>query len=98
MPREIPANDHAAEGMDRDEGIRPNATYEAVSALQPAFNPEHSITAANSSQITDGAAAVLLMSKEKALELGLKPRARIIAQKVVGVDPILMLEGPIPAT
>src|SRR3989440_5409506 len=65
MPLEIPANGHAAEVMDRDEGIRPNATYEAVSALQPAFNPEHSITAANSSQITDGAAAVLLMSKAK---------------------------------
>ncbi|HVD00348.1 MAG TPA: thiolase family protein [Candidatus Dormibacteraeota bacterium] len=86
------------EVMDKDEGIRANASYEAVSQLQPAFNPEHSITAANSSQITDGAAAVLLMSKEKALELGLKPRARVIAQKVVGVDPVLMLEGPIPAT
>jgi acetyl-CoA acyltransferase len=98
MPLEIPANGHAAEVMDRDEGIRPNATYEAVSALQPAFNPEHSITAANSSQITDGAAAVLLMSKEKAEELGLKPRARILAQAVVGCDPVLMLEGPIPGT
>jgi acetyl-CoA acetyltransferase family protein len=98
MPIEIPANGHAAEVMDRDEGIRPNATYEAVSALQPAFNPEHSITAGNSSQITDGAAAVLLMSKEKAEELGLKPRARILAQAVVGTDPVLMLEGPIPGT
>ena len=98
MPLEIPANGHAGEVMDRDEGIRPNATYEAVAGLQPAFNPEHSITAGNSSQITDGAAAVLLMTKEKAEELGLKPRARILAQAVVGTDPVLMLEGPIPGT
>ena len=84
--------------IDQDEGIRRNATYESTAALQPAFNPEHSITAGNSSQITDGAAAVLLMSREKARELGLRPRARIIAQKVVGCDPVLMLEGPIPGT
>jgi acetyl-CoA acyltransferase len=82
----------------QDEGIRPNANYEATAALQPAFNPEHSITAGNSSQISDGAAAVLLMSLEKAKELGLKPRARIRAQAVVGTDPVLMLEGPIPGT
>jgi len=98
MPIEIPANGHAGDVMDRDEGIRPNATYEAVAGLQPGFNPEHSITAGNSSQITDGAAAVLLMTKEKAEELGLKPRARILAQAVVGTDPVLMLEGPIPGT
>ncbi len=82
----------------RDEGIRANASYEATSALQPAFNPEHSITAGNSSQISDGAAAVLLMSLEKAKELGLRPRARIRAMAVVGTDPVLMLEGPIPGT
>ena len=82
----------------RDEGIRANANYEATSALQPAFNPAHSITAGNSSQISDGAAAVLLMSLEKAKELGLKPRARIRAMAVVGTDPVLMLEGPIPGT
>ena len=84
--------------LDRDEGIRAGSNYEAVAALQPAFDPEHSITAGNSSQITDGAAAVLLMSAEKAKELGLRPRARIAAQKVVGTDPVLMLEGPIPGT
>jgi acetyl-CoA acyltransferase len=84
--------------FSKDEGIRPNANYEASAALQPAFNPEHSITAANSSQISDGAAAVLLMSLEKAKQLGLKPRARIRAQAVVGTDPVLMLEGPIPGT
>jgi acetyl-CoA acyltransferase len=97
MPIEVPVNGHT-ETMSSDEGIRPNASYEAVSALQPAFNPDHSITAGNSSQITDGAAAVLLMSKEKAQELGLRPRARVRAQKVVGTDPVLMLEGPIPGT
>jgi len=82
----------------KDEGIRANANYEATSALQPAFNPEHSITAGNSSQISDGAAAVLLMSLDKAKQLGIKPRARIRAQAVVGTDPVLMLEGPIPGT
>ncbi|HKB19198.1 MAG TPA: thiolase family protein [Candidatus Dormibacteraeota bacterium] len=87
-----------SEIFDRDEGIRANATYESSAALQPAFNPEHSITAGNSSQISDGAAAVLLMSLEKAKQLGLKPRARIRAQAVVGTDPVLMLEGPIPGT
>jgi len=86
------------ERFAHDEGIRPSATYEATAALQPAFNPDHSITAGNSSQISDGAAAVLLMSLEKAKQLGLKPRARIRAQAVVGTDPILMLEGPIPGT
>ncbi|TMC52701.1 MAG: thiolase family protein [Chloroflexi bacterium] len=86
------------EQFNRDEGIRANASYETTSALQPAFNPEHSITAGNASQISDGAAAVLLMSLEKAKQLGLKPRARIRAQAVVGTDPVLMLEGPIPGT
>jgi acetyl-CoA acyltransferase len=97
MPVET-ENGHGPELMDRDEGIRPNASYEAVSKLAPAFNPEHSITAGNSSQITDGAAALLLMSREKAREVGLKPKAKILAQKVVGTDPVLMLEGPIPGT
>src|SRR2546430_5649816 len=92
---DVPVNGHT-EVFDKDEGIRANATYEAAAALQPAFNPEHSITAGNSSQISDGAAAVLLRSLEKAKTLGLKPRARIRAQAVVGTDPGLMLEGPIP--
>ncbi|MDQ6876519.1 MAG: thiolase family protein [Candidatus Dormibacteraeota bacterium] len=93
----LDGNGHT-ELFSRDEGIRPGATYEATSALQPAFNPKHSITAGNSSQISDGAAAVLLMSLDKAKQLGLKPRARIRAQAVVGTDPVLMLEGPIPGT
>ena len=99
LPVTVPAAENGGEDvLDRDEGIRPGSTYEAVAALQPAFDPEHSITAGNSSQITDGAAAVLLMTPEKAQELGVKPRARIAAQKVVGTDPVLMLEGPIPGT
>ena len=99
LPVDISLNGNGHHDLfERDEGIRANATYEATSALQPAFNPEHSITAANSSQISDGAAAVMLMSLEKARELGIKPRARIRAQAVVGTDPVLMLEGPIPGT
>ena len=99
MPIEVSVGENGdRELMDSDEGIRAETSYEKVAALQPAFDPHHSITAANSSQITDGAAAVLLMSLEKARELGLRPRARIAAQKVVGCDPVLMLEGPIPGT
>ena len=82
----------------RDEGIRRDTTLEKLAALQPSFKPDGVITAGNSSQISDGAAAVLLMTPEKAAELGLTPRARIVAQKVVGVDPVMMLTGPIPAT
>jgi acetyl-CoA acyltransferase len=99
MPIEVSVNGNGAhELFTKDEGIRPNANYESTAALQPAFNPEHSITAGNASQISDGAAAVLLMSLDKAKELGIKPRARIRAQAVVGTDPVLMLEGPIPGT
>lgn len=82
----------------RDEGIRRDTTLEKLAALQPSFKPDGVITAGNSSQISDGAAAVLLTTPEKAAELGLTPRARIVAQKVVGVDPVMMLTGPIPAT
>ena len=96
LPVDISNGQH--EIFSRDEGIRGNATYESTAALAPAFNPEHSITAGNSSQISDGAAAVMLMSLDKAKELGIKPRARIRAQAVVGTDPVLMLEGPIPGT
>ncbi|MDQ6637765.1 MAG: thiolase family protein [Candidatus Dormibacteraeota bacterium] len=97
LPLEVPENGHSRT-VTVDEGIRPQASYEAVAALKPAFSPDHSITAGNSSQITDGAAAVLVTSPEKAAELGLRPRARILAHRVVGCDPVLMLEGPIPGT
>jgi acetyl-CoA acyltransferase len=81
-----------------DQGIRPDTNLEALSQLKPAFKPDGKITAGNSSQISDGAAAVLLMSAEKASALGLKARARIVDQTTVGCDPVKMLEGPIPAT
>jgi acetyl-CoA acyltransferase len=81
-----------------DQGIRPDTTLEALAGLKPAFKPDGKVTAGNSSQISDGAAAVLLMSADKARELGLTPRARIVDQTTVGVDPVIMLTGPIPAT
>jgi len=81
-----------------DQGIRPDTNLETLSQLKPVFKPDGKITAANSSQISDGAAAVLLMSADKAKELGLKARARIVDQTTVGCDPVKMLEGPIPAT
>lgn len=81
-----------------DEGIRPDTTAESLAHLKPAFKPDGKVTAGNSSQITDGASAVLIMSEEKANDLGLTPRARFHAFALAGVDPILMLTGPIPAT
>jgi acetyl-CoA acetyltransferase family protein len=81
-----------------DQGIRPDTNLETLAGLKPAFKPDGKITAATSSQISDGAAAVLLMSREKADELGLQARARIVDQVTAGVDPVIMLTGPIPAT
>jgi acetyl-CoA acyltransferase len=81
-----------------DQGIRPDTSLEKLSQLKPAFKEDGKITAGNSSQVSDGAAAVLLMTREKADALGLKPRARIFDQTTVGVDPVIMLTGPIPAT
>jgi acetyl-CoA acyltransferase len=91
----IQVNGHAVE---TDQGIRPDTSLEALAALKPVFRPDGRITAGNSSQISDGAAAVLLMAREKADALGLTPRARILDQTTVGCDPVKMLEGPIPAT
>src|SRR2546421_9686618 len=82
----------------RDEGIRPDTSLEKLSNLKPAFKPDGVVTAGNSSQISDGAAAMLIMSEEAANRLGLTPRARFHAFALAGVDPILMLTGPIPAT
>ncbi|QEC50542.1 thiolase family protein [Baekduia soli] len=81
-----------------DQGIRPDTTLEKISTLKPAFKPDGRITAANSSQISDGAAAVLVMTKEKAKELGLTARAKVVDHTSVGCDPVKMLEGPIPST
>ncbi|HLX87032.1 MAG TPA: thiolase family protein, partial [Acidimicrobiales bacterium] len=81
-----------------DEGIRPGTTVEVLANLKPAFKADGKVTAGNSSQITDGASAVLIMSEEKAAALGLTPRARFHAFALAGVDPVTMLTGPIPAT
>ena len=96
--REMVVMEIDGERIVTDQGIRPETTLEKLSELQPAFKPDGKITAGNSSQISDGAAAVLLMTREKAEELGLKPRAVIVDQTTVGCDPVKMLEGPIPAT
>ncbi len=81
-----------------DETPRPATTREKLASLPPAFKEGGLITAGNSSQITDGAAALLVMSGEKAKRLGLKPRARFLTCALAGVDPTIMLTGPIPAT
>jgi acetyl-CoA acyltransferase len=86
------------EMVTADEGIRPDTTVESLANLKPAFKPDGKVTAGNSSQITDGASAVLVMSEEKAKELGLTPRARFHTFALAGVDPVTMLTGPIPAT
>ena len=84
--------------MTTDEGIRPDSSVETLATLKPAFKEDGKVTAGNSSQITDGASAVLIMSEEKARELGYTPRARFHAFALAGVDPVTMLTGPIPAT
>jgi acetyl-CoA acyltransferase len=81
-----------------DEGIRPDTTAESLSNLKPAFKPDGKVTAGNSSQITDGASAALIMSEDKAAELGLTPRARFHSFALAGADPVMMLTAPIPAT
>jgi len=100
--REIVAVDvttgDGTESMTRDEGIRPDSSLERLAALAPAFKPDGVVTAGNSSQITDGAAAVLVASEEAAARLGLRVRARLHAFALAGDDPILMLTAPIPAT
>lgn len=84
--------------LDTDEGPRADTSVAKIGSLRPVFKPDGIVSAGSSSQITDGAAAVLLASKAKADELGLKRRARIVSHAQVGVDPTLMLSGPIPAT
>jgi acetyl-CoA acetyltransferase family protein len=81
-----------------DEGVRRDTNLEKLAALKPAFKDDGTITAGNSSQISDGAAAVLIMSATRARELGLRPRARFVSFAVCADDPIMMLTAPIPAT
>ena len=85
--------------VDRDQCVRPDASMETLAALKPAFMPGMgTVTAGNSSPLNDGAAALLLMSEEKAKELGLTPIVRVLSTAVVGVDPAVMGTGPVPAT
>jgi acetyl-CoA acyltransferase len=95
--REIVPIEVDGETYVTDQGLR-ETTLESLAGLKPAFREDGKITAGNSSQVSDGAAAVLLMTREKAEALGLAPRARIYDQTTVGVDPVIMLTGPIPAT
>jgi len=81
-----------------DEGIRGDTSLDKLASLKPAFKTDGVITAGNSSQISDGSAAVLIMSAQKAQDLGLRPRARFVSFALAGVDPVMMLTGPIPAS
>ncbi len=100
----VPVRVRDEEGQDTDElftsdeGIRPDSSVETLGKLKPAFKEGGKVTAGNSSQITDGASAVLIMSEERAKELGYRPRARFHSFALAGVDPVTMLTGPIPAT
>lgn len=98
VPIEIQGPDGETQINAVDEGPRPGTTQEVLGGLKTVFDENGVITAGNASQMSDGASAVLLMSAEKAQELGLKPKARILARVVVGSDPTLMLTGPIAAT
>lgn len=98
MPVEVTLEDGTKAVITKDEGPRRGGSIEKLSTLKPAFAEDGKIHAGNSSQMSDGAAAVLLMSREKAEELGLKPRFRIVARSVIGSDPTLMLTGPIEAS
>jgi acetyl-CoA acyltransferase len=93
-----PVTNPAGVKVEADEGIRRGSTLEALGSLKPAFKPDGTITAANSSQISDGAAALLITTSAKAAELGLTPVVRIHTAVVTGDDPVIMLTGPIPAT
>jgi acetyl-CoA acetyltransferase family protein len=98
VPIESPQPDGSSVTLNYDEGIRFEPNLAKMAQLPPAFKPQGVITAGNASQISDGCAALLLMSLDRAIGLGLKPRARFAARSVVGSDPEIMLTGPIPAT
>ncbi|MFZ0626047.1 MAG: thiolase family protein [Acidimicrobiia bacterium] len=98
IPVGVTADDGSLVTVTKDEGIRWDTSMEKLAGLQPAFKADGVVTAGNSSQISDGAAALLIMSEEKAAELGLTPKARFVAFAMAGVDPVMMLTGPIPAT
>ncbi|MEW5849239.1 MAG: thiolase family protein [Myxococcota bacterium] len=98
VPMEVTDADGNKKIVDTDEHARPNTTLEGLGGLKLAFKEDGVITAGNSSGIVDGASIVLVMEKQKAFSLGLKPRARITNMTVAGSDPVIMLTGPIPST
>ncbi|HLQ96311.1 MAG TPA: thiolase family protein [Pseudogracilibacillus sp.] len=98
MPLDVTLPDGTETVASKDEGPREDSDMEALGSLKPPFKEDGSITAGNASQISDGANAILLMSREKAESLGLKPKFKVLARTIVGSDPTLMLTGPIPAT
>ena len=98
VPIDVVTEEGEAVRMEKDETPRADTSLEKMAQLQPSFQADGVVTAGNSSQISDGAAAVLVASREKAAELGLKPRARIVATATAGVDPTIMLTGVIPCT
>ena len=98
VPIPVKNEDGTTSVFEQDEGIRTDTSLEKLASLKPAFKPDGLITAGNSSQISDGAAAVLIMERETAERLGLKPRARFVSFSLAGDNPILMLTAPIPAT
>ncbi len=98
VPIEVKNEDGTTSIFDKDEGIRSDTSLEKLASLKPAFKPDGLITAGNSSQISDGAAALLIMERATAERLGLKPRARFVKFSLAGDNPIMMLTAPIPAT
>ena len=98
IPVEVTLEDGSSEVVRRDEGIRWDTSLEKLASLQPAFQSDGKVTAGNSSQISDGAVAILIMDEDKAEKLDLEPKARIHTMVMAGVDPVIMLTGPIPAT
>ncbi|SDI29399.1 acetyl-CoA acetyltransferases [Alteribacillus persepolensis] len=98
MPVEVTTEEGTKTAVTRDEGPRRGTTLEKLGTLKPAFKEDGVIHAGNASQISDGAGALLLMSREKAEELGFKSRFKVIARSIVGSDPTLMLTGPIEAS
>jgi acetyl-CoA acyltransferase len=98
VPVEVPGPHGAATWVQADEGVRRDTSMEKLAGLKPAFRPDGQITAGNSSQISDGAAALLLASRATAERLGLRPQTRFVSFALAGVDPVLMLTGVIPAT
>ncbi len=98
LPIQVKNEDGTPSIFDRDEGIRADTSLEKLASLKPAFRPDGLITAGNSSQISDGAASVLIMERQTAERLGLRPRARFVSFSLAGDNPILMLTAPIPAT